>query len=138
RHYEYPVVPDIDVDASLYVNGFWTQEEAMFCKEFHSAAPDKKSKMIETVQNPNLSALAIRILGRHFPDFLNSEQAEYFSNYIAQINNNTTAVIIDYKGNARLTPTVALQKISEIRNESILDNEQRILLNDLDFALRAR
>lgn len=135
RHYEYPVVPDIDVDASLYVNGFWTSEEAMFCREFQSAAPDKKSKMIETVQNPNLSALAIRILGRHFPECLNSGQAEYFANYIAQINNNATAPIVDYKGNTRLTPKIALQKIAEARNDNQLDDEQRMLLNDLEIIL---
>jgi exodeoxyribonuclease-1 len=138
RHYEYPVVPDIDVGASLYVNGFWTSEEATFCKEFHPAKPAKKSKMIESVKNPNLSTLAIRILGRHFPDSLNSEQAAYFSNYIAQINNNPTAPIIDYKGNARLTPRAALQKIAEVRKENVLDDEQRILLNDLEYILRTR
>ncbi|HXH54777.1 MAG TPA: exonuclease domain-containing protein [Gammaproteobacteria bacterium] len=137
-NYEYPVVPDIDVDASLYVNGFWTSEEAAFCKEFHRAMPDKKSKMIEAVHNPNLSALAIRILGRHFPDFLNSEQGQYFSNYLAKINNNTTAPIIDYKSNARLTPKLALQKIAEIRNENSLDDEQRVLLNDLELRLQTR
>ncbi|HQW57830.1 MAG TPA: hypothetical protein PK583_02615, partial [Gammaproteobacteria bacterium] len=100
-------------------------------------APDKKSKMIETVQNPNLSALAIRILGRHFPECLNSGQAEYFKNYIAQINNNATAPIIDYKGAARLTPKIALQKIAEARNENSLDREQIGLLNNLEFRLHA-
>ena len=138
RYYEYPVVPDIDVDASLYVNGFWTSEEATFCKEFHRAASDKKSKIIETLKNPNLSALAIRIMGRHFPDFLDSEQSQYFSNYIAQINNDASAPIIDYKGNARLTPKAALQKIAEVRNENSLDDEQRVLLNDLEFRLQGR
>jgi exodeoxyribonuclease-1 len=138
RYYKYPVVPNIDVDASLYANDFWTPEEAMFCKEFHNAKPAEKSKMIATVRNPSLSALAIRILGRHFPDFLNPEQGQYFSNYLAKINNNANEPIIDYKSNARLTPQVALQKIAEVRNENSLDDEQCLLLNDLELSLKTR
>ena len=135
RHYQYPFVPNIDVDASLYVNGFWTSEEAEFCKAFHRAPLDQKSKMIATLKNPILAELSIRILGRHFPDFLNSEQSEYFSNYLGQINNNRMGTIIDYKGNTRLTPKLALEKISDLQNQNHLDYEQINLLNDLASTL---
>ncbi len=138
RHYEYPVVPDIDIDASLYVNGFWTPEEAAFCQAFHSVKPEQKSKMLESVKNPSLSALAIRILGRHFSDSLSAKQAESFANYMAKTRSSSTVPIIDYKGETRLTPRVALQKISEIRKENALDDEQRILLNDLESILQAK
>lgn len=134
RNFEYPIVPGLDVDASLYVNGFWTPAEAQFCQEFHKAFPAQKSKMIETVKNTNLSALATRILGRHFPDFLNTEQAEYYSDYLAQIN-QCTKPIIDYTGMPRLTPKVALEKIVEMRNKNLLDDEQQALLNALELFL---
>lgn len=134
-HYQYPMISNVDIDASLYINGFWTLEEAMFCKMFNDASPSQKSKMIESVKNSNLSLLAIRILGRHFPDFLNSKQAEYFSSYIAQLNSDSINSIIDYKGNARLTRQAALQKIKDLRSENQLDNEQNLLLGDLTAKL---
>ncbi len=134
RNFEYPIVPELDVDASLYVNGFWTPAEALFCQEFHQVSPAQKSKMIETAKNTNLSALATRILGRHFPDFLNGQQAEYYSAYLSQINQSTKP-IIDYTGMPRLTPKVALEKIVEMRNNP-LDDEQQALLNALELFLK--
>lgn len=131
RHYKYPVVPDIDVDASLYVSGFWTRAEELFCEEFHAAKPAQKSNMIESVKNTNLSLLATRILGRHFPDALNAAQAEYFENYIKKLTDHSSVPIIDYKGNARLTRHVALQKIKDLQNENRLDDEQALLLDAL-------
>ncbi len=130
RHYQYPLIPNVDVDASLYINGFWTSEEAMFCRAFHDASSSQKSKTVESVKNPNLSLLATRILGRHFSDFLSSKQAEYFSSYMTQLNSDSTP-IIDYKGNARLTRYAALQKIKDLQSENRLDDEQNLLLGDL-------
>lgn len=137
RNYEYPIVPDLDVDASLYANGFWTNEEARFCEEFHMADPAKKSKMIEGIKNSNLAALATRILGRHFPEYLNSEQAEYFETYLEKINKNLKP-IIDYKGNSRLTPKAALEKIIEAQKKPEVDIEQRDLLKELTLFLQDR
>jgi exodeoxyribonuclease-1 len=129
-NYTYPEIPNVDVDASLYLGGFWNPVESNLCTEFHVANPDEKSKIIQKIKNPRLYSLAVRVLGRHFPEALSLEQADYFSQYITKLNHAEMPSIIDYKGNFRLTPSVALQRIEEMR-KGLFDGNQLALLNDL-------
>ena len=74
-NYKYPSFPNTDIDASLYLNGFWSDADHSFCRRFHAVHPEEKSAMIETATNAKLKALAIRVLGRHYPDALTRNQA---------------------------------------------------------------
>lgn len=137
RHYQYPKLPETDIDASLYLNGFWNQQEDSFCKAFTNANPKEKSLLAASVKNPKLYTLALRILGRNFPDTLNAKQSAEFDEYINCINSNTRP-IVDFKGIARLTPFSALQQIDEIREQYQSDSHKMELLIDLENALKLR
>jgi exodeoxyribonuclease-1 len=137
-HFTYPPVPEADVDARLYLDGFWSTEEIGFCQRFHQASAKEKAVLIDTCSNPQLAALATRIVGRHFPDVLTTKQTQNFAQYLQQVNPpEGQASLCDYKGFPRLTPRVAKQDILKLRQGSSLTAENSVLLAHLEQYLTA-
>jgi len=132
-HYKYPVFPETDTDARLYMDGFWSPAEELFCQRFHTFSLEEKVKLVEQASHVKLRAQALRILGRHYSDALSSPQREEFADYLRQIDTH-----IDYQGKKRLTPEAALQEIKQIRAEKVLDEEDARLLGDLERHLSGR
>lgn len=131
--YKYPVYPETDVSASLYLNGFWTFAEEKFCRQFHDVVPKEKARLAEQTQNPSLQTLTLRLLGRNYPEVLMSSQTEKFNQYLQKINPfNTENALIDYQGRKKLTPKVALSEIAELRTKNQLDKNQLELLTELE------
>jgi exodeoxyribonuclease-1 len=131
--YKYPVYPNTDVTASLYLNGFWKPEEEKFCRLFHHADPQQKAKLTAQLKASPLQMLALRILGRHFPDTLTSQQTEQFAEYMQKTRSNgETEILIDYQGKKRLTAQAALHEIIELRKKLDLTNLQLELLAELE------
>lgn len=135
-HYKYPIYPNTDMDASLYLIGFKTFAEERFCQSFHAANPKEKVIMTEKLQNPLLQTQAIRVLGRHFPEAFTAAQTEKFNLYMTRINpDNEDEAMIDFQNKKRLTPRAAIQQIDEIR-KTILSEEQKNLLMELEHYLK--
>lgn len=133
RAFKYPVMSKTDIDASLYLNGFWSSQEESFCRSFTNAKPNEKSQLLGIINNPRLYTLALRILGRNFPDALNAKQKEEFDTHLASINpDNDENALIDFKGQKRLTPQLALEQIKELREQNQHDSEKMELLNELE------
>lgn len=129
----YPTYPHTDVDAALYLNGFWSTEEENFCRLFHTASPKEKAALVEQIQNPTISKLALRILGRNFPDSMTNQQIEQFSQYIDLTKTQYESLILrDFKAEKRLTPQTALLAISELREKKQLTTKQVTLLDELE------
>lgn len=134
--YKHPVYPNTDADASLYLTGFKNPMEERFCQSFHAANPKDKAHMIEKIQNSLIRTQAIRILGRHFPEVLTSQQKEEFDLYMATINpTREEDAMIDFQNKKRLTPLAALQQIVDIQKNNPLSEEQRGLLLKLEHYL---
>lgn len=64
--YRYPLIPDIDPDASLYQDGFFSAKEKKECDKFHLAGKDQKYEIVDQIQSPRIKILANRILDRNF------------------------------------------------------------------------
>jgi exodeoxyribonuclease-1 len=138
RHFTYPAIPNIDIEAGLYVNSFWSDEENAFCRRFHLAKPHDKTTMTDNIQNPKLKSLAIRLLGRNYPELLSEQQQQIFAEYMQRLNTtNEAEAIIDLKGERRLSPAAALQDIIVLREETTLDQEQHHLLDELETYIQA-
>lgn len=134
--YKYPEYSDTAVEASLYLNGFWSAEDQQFCKHFHAHSGKEKSALVEHVKNPQLKKLAIRILGRFFPDSMSTEQAENFAEYLQQVyTKDETLRMIDFRGEKRLTPAAALAEIMELKKDPQLNAEEISLLDELQAYL---
>lgn len=134
--YKYPKVPNIDIDAALYEVGFATDYEQLLCRKFHEAPPEKKYLLLEQFPNENLREQASRILGRHYPEFLPNNEQDIFQAYLQKIGTKIDGErLVDYRGEARLTPQKALEEITELRKNE-LDNKKLFLLEDLEQYLR--
>lgn len=137
--FKYSAHPDTDIDARLYLNSFWTDEENYFCKRFHLAAPKEKALMTENLMDSNLKLLATRLLGRHYADVMTSAQKDNYAAYLQKVNPaEEIQGLVDFRGQMRLTPKAALSDIVELRDKGELTEEQVVLLNDLEVYLHNR
>jgi exodeoxyribonuclease-1 len=140
RAYVYPTLPNVDSEACLYLNGFLSTEENNFCRRFHQVPPPAKALLTENMLNPDLKMLAIRLLGRHYPEAMTASQLELFKEHLDRVysDEEETTPIIDFKGNRRLNAQAALKEILEIREKLALDSEQQELLYKLESYLKER
>lgn len=127
--YKYPVFPETDVDARLYMNGFLSFDEQRLCQRFHTVSEKEKPNLADSMRNHTLKTLATRILGRHFPNEMSDAQKEDFDDYMQRIAKDDG--IIDFRGEKRLTPKAALLTIGELRGGE-LSEEQKALLDELE------
>lgn len=130
--YKYPVLENVDAEACLYINGFWSFEEDKFCKQFHSSSLRDKIRMTTQLKDSTLKTLAARILTRHFSHELSTQESDIFSKHLMPQNNP----VIDYRGEARLSAARASSEISEIRKQNQLSAEQLKLLDELEEILK--
>jgi exodeoxyribonuclease-1 len=135
RQYTYVDFPGTDVEARLYLDGFWNNDETDFCRRFHAAPPAEKARLADTVPNIKLKSLVIRLLGRHYPTVLSPAQRQLYEDFVRMTE---TSVIIDFKGNQRLTARQALAKCAEYRQTGSLSEKQLLLLTELETYLNQK
>jgi exodeoxyribonuclease I len=130
KEYKYPDVPNLDVDAALYQNGFTSDEERVKCNEFHTTPLTQKISFIEQLGN-NSHAQAIRIIGRNYPEHLEANKLLYneFSNYLKKIKSEE--IIVDYKNRPKLSREGGLSQIDNLIKTKVLGPEQVSLLRGL-------
>lgn len=136
QHYKYPAVPERDADAALYDIGFPTSRDEFLFKEFHKAKPAQKAKLLDEITQEPYHTLALRILGRHFPDALSQEHRTQFDEYLHSVlSNENSFQRIDYRRTPKLTRQKALEAITQLQLETTLDAQQKTLLNELEIFL---
>lgn len=135
-NYLYPTHPHVDTQASLYLQGFFSDLENQFCRQFHHATHSDKSALTERISSPRIKELAIRLLGKYYPDTLTPSQEHHFQQYLQQLNPSEGAIEwSDYQGEKRLTIPAALKEIETLRIERKDQNELR-LLDELERHLK--
>ncbi len=140
REFEYPVVPNVDVDAALYLNGFMTRDEQALSKRFHHVSPDETSTVIDAFGDSPLRELAGRICFRN--GFGNDSicRNEEIDRFLRRINpEDENDILIDFRGEKRTTPLKVLADIESIRADSNfeIDDEQASLLNEIEVYINA-
>jgi len=132
--HKHPVYPKTDNAAALYISEFWSPEETRYCRGFHTATPNNKAKSLPQLSNPTLYDLALRVLGRFFPDTLTAAQQLTFQHYLDSIYKPHNPPH-DFRGEAHITPEKALTEISKLKTERALDSEQLALLVEIEAYL---
>ncbi len=133
RHFRYPFVPDLDVDAALYQVGFFPRQDEALARKFRQTDPAEWPLLVDQFSNPAARALAVRIIGRNCPEHLAPPWDGEFRAYLGRVNPATGAdAIRDYSNNARTTPRSALTDLRRLRAEMELDVRQQRLLDDLE------
>lgn len=132
KEFKYPIIEHADIETNLYQNGFLTATEENLCRKFHQSKHNEMSKIAVLFANPNLHELSIRILGRHYPEHCPAPLYAKYQNYLDIIQTaGSNTSILDYRGNQRLTPHAALEKIKNLTSDTELTSETQILLSDL-------
>jgi len=124
--FKYPVFPNTDSNARLYLDGFLSREDELFCQKFHQAAPEFKTKLAEQAANQTLKILAARIIARNFPDVL--------SDSLNKIKFDA-ATQIDHQGKPRLSAKLALENIQQLRIDKNLSADGLKLLAEYEAYL---
>ena len=125
QHEKYTTIPERDCDAALYDIGFSTPQEEKLFAQFHAAPLNQKSAIAAQFPNATRKTQAMRIIGRHFPDALTTEEKAEFNAYL-----ETTP--IDFRGEKKLTREKALSDIAQLREENQCDEAQKKLLDALE------
>ena len=139
--FAYPLIPDLDPDAALYQSGFLNRKEEAACRSFHAAGEGERAALAEGMPSEKTRALALRVVGRNWPERLTPAMADTFSNYLGRVNPPAGSdPLLDYKGQPRQTPEAALREIAELLggNERELDGQQHQLLVELEAHIRGR
>ena len=144
RNYAYPPVPDVDLDAALYQDGFFSSLEKKEMGVFHQAPPDKKAVVVSTLQMHRIRALAQRVLFRNFTH--DKDLPGQFSSpgamagfdaaaYMRQVRGEEDAhPLKGYKNDVRYDVPMARKELGALLAEEQtlkqgLDQEQKALLH---------
>jgi exodeoxyribonuclease-1 len=132
REYSYPFIPNLDPEAALYQIGFFTRSDEKLFKKFQTAQMEEKQRIINHLSSEDARTLAKRLLCRNYPKNLPQNITEEFEAYLRRVNPlHEDKAIVDYKGEPRLTPSVALAEIKRLKRSARLDSQQVELLDDL-------
>jgi hypothetical protein len=129
HHYHTPFAKDFvpDADAALYANGFATPQTEALCQQFHQATLPRKLALLRQFTDETTRQLAVLLLGRNHG--LGYRLPTYTA-YEARLVDEERP-LLDYRGQPRLTPDLALAEIEAARQQA-LTPPQRAILNDLE------
>lgn len=135
--YTYPLIPDLDVDASLYEIGFLSRKEQESCRRFHDLSPSQQPAFIDRFTNPASRELAKRITGRNYPEHVDRSISKSMKRYMRRVSpKKEDEAMLDYRGQKRRTPADAHADIDRIRRERDMDSHQKALLHNLEEYLK--
>ncbi|MDA8134988.1 MAG: exonuclease domain-containing protein [Desulfobacteraceae bacterium] len=119
--YRYPLIPDIDPDASLYQDGFFSGKEKKECDLFHLAGKDQKYGIVDRIQSPRIKVLANRILDRNFSKGPLQAASKEYQSHLDQLRSVSEAnKIKGYRGDTKYSRYEALEELKELES-TLLD-----------------
>lgn len=121
RSYKYPFIPDLDADAALYQNGFFSEQEKKQIDCFHKSLDDEKHKIVNTFTSERIKTLAGRIIARNFEG-----KAGYLQKLSSSLEEEQ---IIGYKNDIKFNRRQGLAELKEIDNACLnsTSDEKKVL-----------
>ena len=131
----YEPLDHIDIDASLYQKQWFSNEENKLINDFHNQSDTEKVDYVDSLPNGRVKELALRIIGRNYPDMMNNNIIDYYDTYLNSIFYNKS-LNVDYRGNVRARPLDLLSQTKELLKKKELDIKDQEILNSIkDFIL---
>lgn len=131
--FKYAADPATDVAAALYVNDFWSPHDVLQCVQFHKTPLIQKAQSLHHFATPSLRTLALRLLGRHYYDTLDTALQHEFDDYLKKSLHHA---MMDFKGEPKLTVQKALEIIEQLCAEQVLNEKQLHALTELQIYLK--
>lgn len=138
--FAYPYIPDLDADAALYQEGFFTYREKEESLRFHRAGREEKRALADETASARLRTIAKRIIARNFspddiPDSLKLEK----ECGVSRMPYDET--IKGFRDDMKRTLQDAAYELARYKNTD-LDEEQSIIADQLkkylDSAIRTK
>jgi exodeoxyribonuclease I len=130
--YVYPAIPDLDPDAALYQDGFFSAAEKKEMARFHGAGPFQSKgvtaehKVLDTLHSPRIKTLAARILMRNF----NTAPDAQFHDHLKGLK--AGAKIVGYRNDEKYTLARAMAQLEKLESEyDGLDRRQQQALDQV-------
>ena len=136
RHYRYPFIPNLDIDAGLYQNGFFGKPDEALCREFHAADLSGKIAALDRFAGREPRSLAARVLFRNYADALPDRLRTESSAFLGRIYGGEPTV--DFTGTPRRSPQTALSEIKGLQPSAGPGSDQEAVLADLERYIRNR
>jgi exodeoxyribonuclease-1 len=137
RTFRYPVYPEVDADALLYAD-LPNRLEESWGTRFHAASDAERVALIGKMPTSRTAALAVRVLGRNYPEVLEGAAAAEFQAYLDRVHPASGLALVDYRGKPRFTPDEALKSIVALSADSTLTPQKRQILEGLKCYLGDR
>ncbi|MCU0605714.1 MAG: hypothetical protein MUC33_24020, partial [Desulfobacterales bacterium] len=134
RHYRYPFIPDLDADAGLYQNGFFSRADEALCRDFHAAELPGKIAIAEHFAGREARLLAARLLFRNFASDLPERWRHESDTFYEGIQRGEPA--LDFTGTPRRSARAGLQELGELRSAAGLDADQLGRLEEMEGFIR--
>ncbi len=135
--YAYPVVPDIDPDAALYQEGFFSPAEKKDIARFHAARPFFEKRLedalavLDTLQSPRIKTLGARILARNF----NTPPPPELEDHMQRLKTEDSPVK-GYRSDEKYPLSVALNDVRKLQTDAgSLDARQQDALAQVETYL---
>jgi len=133
RQYAYPEVPEVDADAALYVNGFWSDDDLRRFAASHESAPPERTARLEAIAAPVARELGARLVGRNFPPPYPEKLDRVWRSFLGRIDPAAgSAPLVDHRGRPRRTPAAAREEITALLAAGDTPAADRDLLRSLE------
>ncbi|ACN16128.1 SbcB [Desulforapulum autotrophicum HRM2] len=138
RSFKYPFVPDLDLDASLYQDGFFSSVEKKEMGVFHRAINNGEMGVCETLVSPRVKGLAQRIVLRNFYEQAAPEVRAGHDRYMVKIRGPLgDDPVKGYRNDLKFTCDMAAQELASVRSAQGLDADQKAILDWLDAHIKS-
>ena len=127
---KYDIIKNIDLDASLYQNGFFDSDENKMMDLFHMKSISDKLDYIYSIPSGRVKELAIRIIGRNYSDYLSDDLLHTYNDYLNSILFQQSKQP-DFQGNLRNNPNDLLNETKELLRRKELSERDSDILNSV-------
>lgn len=129
--HKYPLIPDVDVGASLYQSNFWSNHEIESLKQFHQAEPFEKVDALLRIENPDIRELGERLIAANIPEVAPQSMLDSYQSHIKAVWSDDDSVRpIDFRREAQYSINDAKADLEAAR-KSDLDEQQSLLIDEL-------
>jgi len=113
REFKYPIVPDLDLDAALYQDGFFSSAEKQDMVQFHAMLAADDLTYADQLSSQRLRCMARRVIARNFHTAF-SEDVGYVSHLQRLAGQAEDGAVTGYKNDSKLTCSDALKALHKI------------------------
>lgn len=113
REFRYPEIPDLDMDAALYQDGFFSQAEKQEMARFHHLAQAGDFEAVEGFSSERIRRMARRVISRNFGNAKSGSPPPHLKRLTGQLPDTQ---VIGYKNDTKLTCRDALAELDEIES----------------------